>query len=181
MPREPEVFGQAGVAELLEHLAHDERHGPDVGPGHAGTGVEVDPQLVGMVEVARSDRMRVEVDAAEVDDPRQRGAVVDDHLVGGAAGRERELDGAHELRDRLRRALLEECLTLGAVDEALEGHRAVPDADERAVGDREVVADEVELGDAGIGEEELAGVADRDLVPVEGEGLGLGACHRSTG
>ena len=50
-----------------------------------------------------------------------------------------------------------------------------------AIGDGEVVADEVELGDAGIGEEDLAGVGDGDLVPVEGQGLGFGACHRSRG
>ena len=93
-----------------------------------------------MVEVAGADRVRVQVDAAEVHDPRQRGAVVDDDLVGRAAGGERELDGADELGHRLRRALLEEGLAVGAVDESLEGHRAVSDADERAIGDGEVVA-----------------------------------------
>jgi hypothetical protein len=36
--------------------------------------------------------MRVQVDAAEVDDPRQLGLVTDDDLVGGAAGRVLELD-----------------------------------------------------------------------------------------
>ena len=130
-----------------------------------------------MVEVARSDGMWVEVDASEVDDPRQGGRVVDHHLVGGPAGRERELDRAHELRNRLRGPLLEERLAGCPVDEALEGHRAVPNAEQRAVGDREVVPDEIDLGDAGIGEEDLARVADRDLVTVEGEGLGLGARH----
>ena len=125
--------------------------------------------------------MRVQVDAAEVDDPGQRRMVVDDDLVGRAPGGKRELDRADVLRDRLRRPLLEECLTIGAIDEALEGHRSVADADDGAIGDGEVVANEVELGDAGIGEEELAGVGDGDLVPVEGQGLGFGACHRSRG
>ena len=86
----------AGVPELLEHLADDERDAPHVVPADARPGIEVDPQLIGMVEVAGSDRVRVEVDAAEVDDPRQRGRVVDDDLVGRASGREGELDRPHE-------------------------------------------------------------------------------------
>ncbi len=160
---------------------HDERHGSDVRPGHPRPGIEVDAKLVGMIEVGGSDWMRVQVDAAEIDDPGQRRVVVDHDLVGGAAGGKRELDGANVVGDRLRGPLLEECLTIGAIDEALEGHRAVADPDDGAIGDGEVVADEVELGDAGIGEEQLAGVGDGDLVPVEGQGLGFGACHRSRG
>ena len=46
-----------------------------------------------MVEVVGAHRMRIEVDAAEVDDPDQRRARRDHDLVGGAAGGERELDG----------------------------------------------------------------------------------------
>ena len=67
---------------------------PDIGPRHAGTGIEVDPQLIGVVEVVGAHGVRVEVDAAQVDDPGQRGAVGDHHLVGGAARWKGQLDGA---------------------------------------------------------------------------------------
>ena len=65
----------ADQAVIGQHVAHHQRHAPDVGPRHAGTGVQVDAQLIGVVEVVGAHRMRVEVDAAQVGDPRQRGAV----------------------------------------------------------------------------------------------------------
>jgi len=40
-----------------------------------------------------------------------------------------------------------------------------PRASQRAVGDRDVVGDEIALGVARSGEEDLARVADRDLLP----------------
>ena len=134
-----------------------------------------------MLEVAAADGVRVEVDAAEVHDPGQRRAVVEHDLVGRPAGREGELDGPNEVRDRLRRPLLEERLALGAVHEALERHGPVEDAAQRAIGDGEVVLDQLQLRDAGLGEIELGGVADLHLVAVEIEDLRFGACHRGKG
>ena len=72
------------------------------------------------------------------------------------------------------RAFLIEGLGLGAVDEALENDGAIADAGEGAGGDREVVADEIQLGDFGLfGEIQLVGMGDADLVAVEGEDLGI--------
>ena len=100
-----------------------------------------------MVEVVGADRVRVEVDAAEVDDPGEPGGLVHDDLVRGAAGREHQGCDAHPVGPVVRRALLEERLLLDAIDEALERHRATADADQRAVGDGDVVAHEVQLRD----------------------------------
>ena len=112
-----------------------------------------------MVEVVGADRVRVEVDAAEVDDPGEAGRVVDDDLVGGPPRRERQRRRPDPVGPVVRGALLEERLLLGAVDEALERHRPAADAGQRAVGDREVVADEVELRVAGLREVDLVGIA----------------------
>ena len=60
---------------------------PSLIPVRAGDRVEVDPQLVGMVEVLRADRMRVEVDAAEVDDPGELRGVAGRDAVAGASAR----------------------------------------------------------------------------------------------
>jgi hypothetical protein len=125
--------------------------------------------------------MRVEIDASQVHHPGEGGGVVDHHLVRRAARWKRQLDGAHELGHRLRRPLLEEGLARRSVDEALERHWPIPHAKQRAIGDGEVVAHELDLGDPGLGEEHLARVADRDLVPVEDEALRLGARHRRQG
>ena len=67
---------------VLQHAPGDERDLDDLAPRDTGHRVQVDPQLVGMVEVLGEYGVRVEVDAAEVDHPGQVGGVADDHLVG---------------------------------------------------------------------------------------------------
>ena len=90
MPREPDVLGQPTSPTASSASRATSATSRICGHGDAGHRVEVDPQLVGMVEVLGADRVRVEVDAAEVDDPGEPGGVVDDDLVGGPPGRERE-------------------------------------------------------------------------------------------
>src|SRR3954452_19087680 len=63
-------------------------------------------------------------------------------------------------------ALLEERLLRQSLDEAFEHHRAAARAAQRAVGDRDVVAREVELGQSGLGEDHLAGARDAHLMPI---------------
>ena len=92
MPREPDVFGQPRSPTASSDsfaTSATSRTAPRRTPG---TGIEVDAQLVGVVEVVGAHGMRVEVDAAEVDDPGELRRVVDDDLVGRAARRERQLD-----------------------------------------------------------------------------------------
>ena len=80
----PGGLGPAGQAVVLQHLMDDHRHLADVSPPDAGTGIKIDAQLVRMLEVVSADGVRVEVNAAQVHNPGQRGRVADDHLVGGA-------------------------------------------------------------------------------------------------
>ena len=171
MPREPEVLGQPTSPTASSASATAERHVADLRPRHARHRVEVDPQLVGVVEVVGADRVRVEVDAAEVGDPREPRRVVEDDLVGGASRRERQLRGPDPVRAVVRGALLEERLAGGAVDEALQRHRPAADPAQRPVGDREVVLDEVELRVAGLREVDLGRVRDRDLAAADLEDL----------
>ena len=161
----------ADQPDRLERLAADQRHVADLRPRHARDRVEVDPQLVGVVEVVGAHRVRVEVDAAEVDDPGEPRRVVEDDLVGGPARRERQLGGPDPVRPVVRRPLLEEGLAGGAVDEALQRHRPAADAAQRAVGDREVVLHEVELRVARLREVDLGRVGDRDLAAADPEDL----------
>src|SRR3954451_9538678 len=107
--------------------------------------------------------MRVEVDAAQVDDPGEAGGVVDDDLVGGAPRREREGRDAKPIGPVVGGPLLEEERTTGAVDEALEGHRSPADPDQGAVRDGEVVANQVDLVRARLWEEALVRVRERGL------------------
>ena len=113
---------------LIEHLANAQRHVAHLGEGHAVGGIQVDAQLVGVIDVGRAHGPRVEVDAAGVDHPREVRVLVADAEVSGAAARERDVRGLHPRRPVRRRALLEERLSVGAVDVALEHHRTVADA-----------------------------------------------------
>ena len=153
----------AGQPEIRQHIPGHQGHVPDLRPFDARHRVQVDPELVRVVQVVGAHRMRVQVDAAEVDHPRQRGLVGDHHLVRGAAGGEPELDGTDPVRPLLRRPLLEERLALGAVDEPLQRHRPPAHAAERPRRHGQVVAHHVQLGDPGPREEHLARIADRDL------------------
>lgn len=163
----------ADEAHVGEHVARHQRDVDDLLPRYARDGIEVDAELVRVVHVLGPHGVRVEVDAAEVDHPRELRHVAHDDLVCVASGREperRHLDPVGSLRGR---ALLVERLLLDAVREALEEHRAPADAAHRAVGDGDVVADEVELGQPELREEDLRRVGDRDLTSRELEHLGL--------
>ena len=173
-PARARCLRPADQPDRLERLARDQRHLADLRPLHARDRVQVDAQLVGMVEVLGADRVRVEVDAAEVVDPGQAGRVVDDDLVGGPPRREGQGRRPDELGDVLGCPLLEERLAGRAIDEALERHRPPAGAAQRPIRDRDVVLDEVELGVARLREVDLARVRDRHLAAVEGEGFLLG-------
>ena len=79
---------------LIQERLHFERHGADVGPLHAGARIQIDAQLVWMVEIPGSYWMRMQLHAAQIDDPGQAGGVVDHDLFGCPAGRKGERDGA---------------------------------------------------------------------------------------
>ena len=171
MPREPDVFGQptSPTASRASCTTRATSRTCDQGtPGHR---VEVDAQLVGMLHVVGADGVRVEVDAAEVGDPREARRLVDHDLVGRPARRERQRRDAHPLGPVVGRPLLEERLLVDPVDEPLERHRPSPNAGQRAVGDGEEVAHDVELRVARHGEVDLVGVRDRDLPPADLEDL----------
>src|SRR4029079_19054929 len=108
----------------LEGLPADEGDLPDLGPGHAGDRVEIHPELVRMVEVLGSDRGRVEIDAAEVHHPGEPGRLVEDNLVGGPAGGERQLGRPEPVRGVVGRPFLEERLLPDPDHAPLTGYRA---------------------------------------------------------
>ena len=166
MPREPEVLGKprrpcsSSTSRTPRATSRTSRE------RHLGPGVEVDAQLVGVVEVVAADRPGVPVDHPEVHAPDEVGGVVGHQLARGAAAGEGDGRGLDPLRRRAGHALLEERLALHPVDPALHHRRAlaqVTDDRRRAL---DVVVDEVELGEAALGEEGLGGTADAQLAPA---------------
>ena len=156
----------AAKPELLEQRLHFHGHATNVVPLHARTRIEIDAQLVGMIEIVGAHRVRMQLDAAEVDDPRQSSGVVDDELLGGAPRGKRQCDGAQPLGPLVRRALLVERLGLGAVDESLEDERPIANAGDRARRDGQIVLHELELRELGLAREvRLVRIGDLDVAP----------------
>src|SRR5262249_10526303 len=105
----------------------------------------------------------VQLDAAEVDDPRERGRVVDHRKDRRVATREADELLPYVVRVR-RHALLVEEVARDAVRGALHVERAPPGVGERAGPHLEVVAAMLNIRQSALREEERVRVRDRDLV-----------------
>ncbi len=57
-------------AHLFKQRFHFKRDRPHVRPTDAGPGVEIHPKFVRVLEIGGTNRMRVQLDTAQVDDPR---------------------------------------------------------------------------------------------------------------
>ena len=158
---------EADQAVFREHLADAQRDPPDLLPLDPGSRVEVDAQLVWMVEVRPPHRPGVPVDHPEVHAPGQVRAVVDDQLPGAATAREGHRRRLEPLGCRVRDALLEEGLAGDPVHPALHHGRALAQVAHDGRFALEVVADQVLLREAQLGEEDLAGVRDPQLAPAD--------------
>jgi hypothetical protein len=131
-----------------------------VAEGQARLGVEVDAEFVRLVRLCGSDRPRVEDDGAHLGRPGHVGKVGWAQLVRRAPAREGDGCAFHPRGYAASGdAFLEEHLALDAVREALEGGRAVVEGAHDAVADCQVVLEDVPLGVAGLGEDDLVRAA----------------------
>ena len=122
--------------ELVQHLAHDERDLADERPLPVGRRVEVDQEVVGLLDLGHARVPRVQLDAAEVRDPGERGGVVDDREHGRVAARERDEDLVDVVRVVRRHALLVEEVGVDAVREPLHVERPPAQVGEGELRDR---------------------------------------------
>jgi len=84
----PAGLGPTAKPQFFQQSLNFKSNPADVVPANARPRVEVDPQFVGMIKVPRSDRMRVQFDAAKVHNPGETRGVIHHNLFGGAPGRE---------------------------------------------------------------------------------------------
>src|SRR5687767_15849672 len=112
----------------------------------------------------------MQLDAPEIDDPRQARRVVNDDFFRGSSRRKRQRDGSQPIRSVLGRALLIEGLTLGAIDEALQHVRAVADSRDGSRSDGQIVLDHVQLGELDVAREiGFAWIAYADVAAIDRE------------
>ncbi|SHT56184.1 Uncharacterised protein [Mycobacteroides abscessus subsp. abscessus] len=150
---------------IFQHPANDKRDIQDLAPWHPRHRVQVDAQLVGVVQVIGTHRMRIEIDTAEVDHPGQRCRIGDDGLPGGGPARIVQLGRGDPIRALFRHALLKHRLLRDALDEPLQDHGPVAYPAQRSLCDIEVVVDQVALGDARVGKNHFIRVRDGDIAP----------------
>ena len=91
MPRLPEVFGQPTSLKSSSTSCTTAATSCTCAHVTPGTGIQVDAQLVGMIEIFGANRMRMQLEAREVREPGERGGVARHDLLGGAAGGEAQL------------------------------------------------------------------------------------------
>ncbi len=153
----------ADQPEIVERRVDDLRDLAKLIPADARHRIEIDPQLVRVIEIVGTYRMRVQFEAGEVRHPGQTCRITRHDFLRVATGRKAQRDDVNPGRPRGRRALLVEELAVDAVGIADEHVRPIAVRAKRSVGDSQVVADEIELGVAGLGKENLAGVRDWNL------------------
>ena len=177
-------LGEAPQPELVEGGPHLAGRLPDLVEDDAGLGVEVDAQLVGVIGVRGPAGPDVEAQAPGVGGPHHMGDVGGHHGVGGGAVGGAHHLGAQPVGGALGHPLLEKRRPLGPVGVALQQGGAVAHGPHEGLGHGQVVADQIELGLAPLGEEHLVGVGDPHLAPGQLEdhrlsGHGGGGCRRS--
>ena len=156
----------ASDVPFLQRIAHDQRGFQNMLELGAGRGVEIEVEVIRPVDVVAARVPGIQIDTAEVDDPKEAGKIVNhgkvDHIRGGMGdGTDRKSLGA-----LFGSVFLEEKLTVRPVGIALHHHRAVDQVRQengRYVG---IVLQQVPLGDAFIGPEELLQMGELDGTPT---------------
>ena len=189
-------LGKAAVAELGQQRPRLAGHPRGVGEVGAGLGIEVDAQLVRMIDGIGAHRPGVEGDRAHLGRPSDHRQLGRTDLVGRAAGRELDASRLDVVRCPLGDALLVEGVPAAALaggegqagqhplGPALERGRPVLECAHDAGADREVVGDDVELGERagmlGRREDDAVGARHAQLATagIDGDGVCGGHLRR---
>jgi hypothetical protein len=162
---------EARQVELVQHHLDHERDRANVIPRIALAGIEVDEHVVGALDVFDPAVPRMQIDAAEVGDPREARPIGHDGEVGCApTPREDDVHRLEPVRMRARDTLLVEEEPVDAVGVAQHLHGPAPDVRKEALGHVEVVANEVALRQPVLGEEDFLEVRELDFVPTYSHG-----------
>ncbi len=151
--------------QRCECVADDTRRLAYLIEGRALPGVEIEVDIVGTIDIVTPCVPLIEVDAPQVDQPEQRGHVVDDREIDDVAGL--VLDGARANPGgtRHRRPLHEEEFARGTVRITLHHHRAVPDVRKQDSRNVRVILDQRAFRNAPLRPEGLLQVREAHLAP----------------
>jgi hypothetical protein len=157
---------------LFKNRLHLKRNTPHVGPADSRTGIQIDAQLIGMLKVGRPHRVRMQLNAAQVDDPGQPVGFINHQLLSSASRRKRKRNRANPPRSLGRRTLLIKSFTLSTVYKTLQHNRAIANPNQRSRCNRKIVAHEIKLGELCLlGKVKLVRMRDSNFMPLDREDL----------
>src|ERR1700735_3563639 len=110
----------AAQSHFLKKCFHLQADGSNIVPTHARSGIKIDAQFVWMVQISRSNRMRVQLNASQIHDPGQPRSVVHDQFFRRSARWKSQRNRAKPARMVGGSALLVKRLAFGSVNESLE-------------------------------------------------------------
>ena len=82
-------------ADLLKQCMNFESDPTNVFPSNAWTGIEIDSQLIGMVEIVCPNGVGMQLNAAEVRHPDQTGSMIDHQFFGSSSRGKRKRHRLH--------------------------------------------------------------------------------------
>src|SRR6476661_4081271 len=147
----------------------DGRHFTNLSPWNTGDGIKIDSQFIWMIQIVGANRMRMHLETGKIRHPRERRRITGNNFFRCSPGRKAQRDDLYPRWPRLRRALLIKVLAVNAIGITDEHVGPSAGTAQGAVGNRKVIADEIEFGVTGLGEEDLARIGDRDLLPRDGQ------------
>ena len=168
-------------AQFLEKSFYLKRNSAHIVPLDSRYRIQIDAQFIGMIEVRRANWMRMQLNAAEVDDPREPGGIIHHDFFGRPSRRKGKDHRSKPGRPLLRRALLIERLSLGTIHKTLQNDRAVLNSPQRSRSYRKVISHQIEFCNPDLGREvELVGMRDLDFTPIDRQNLaGCSFCHEN--
>ena len=163
-------LGPTYQRHFFQQRFHFERHETNILPTDAWSRIQIDTQLIRVVQVRGAHRMRMQLNATEVNDPRESGGVIDYNFLRDPTRRKRQRRGTQPNRPVRRRAFLIERLPLGAVDKTFQHDWSIANARERAGRDGQVVTNEIEFAEFHLGSEiRLVGIRNAYFASLDRE------------
>jgi hypothetical protein len=84
-PTRPAGLGPTAQTHIFQQRFHFQRYQSHIFPGDSRAGIEINAQLVRMIQIVRANRVRVELDAAQVNNPGKTSRVINHDFFGNAS------------------------------------------------------------------------------------------------
>ena len=162
-------FDERRHVERLERVAHDQAGGEHLVEARAGAWIEIEVHVIGPIDVVASRVPLVEIDTPQIDDPHQRGPILNHRKIDDSARAVLDVADLDPVRPRAGRPLHEEELPRRPVRIAFHDHGAVTKMRQQHCRDVRVVLQQIALRQAELLPEDLAQVRQPDLTLVDNQ------------